>query len=204
MVRDARDGPDLAAWAEDRAKERRRSRLLAHLPEPEAGERPRAATPAFRAAPPVASRIPKVLGPSAKKFGFSNASLLTHWREVIGPRLATVVQPQKLIRRRSGGAVLVLRVSGAAAMEVQHRKPQLLARINGFLGGEALSDLQIVQGPLPPPPRTAIPARPLTEAERARLEEELAGMAPGPLRRALYRLGEELMRRTGETRIATD
>ena len=63
--------------------------------------------------------------------------------------------------RRDG--TLILRVRGSFAIELQHMAPQLLERINGYLGYGAVARLKFEQGrlPRPKPPALAEPA--LTE-----------------------------------------
>lgn len=51
-------------------------------------------------------------------------------------------------QRDHEGAVLVLRVDGARALDVQFQAPQLIERINAFFGYRAVTDLRILQAPL--------------------------------------------------------
>jgi hypothetical protein len=74
----------------------------------------------------------------------------------------------------------------------------ILARVNLFLGPEAVQKLRIVQGPLrrpdPPPPRRR-PA-PLDAALEARLAADLAETPDGKLKDALMKLGRGVLRRS--------
>jgi hypothetical protein len=97
-----------------------------------------------------------------------------------------------------------LKVDGPAAALIQHQAPELLARVNLYLGEGQVSRLRIVQGRVKPPPAAAAEsraaqarrrrARPLDAAEEAGLEQGLAKAAEGPLKQALLKLGREVLR----------
>lgn len=86
------------------------------------------------------------------KFGFADDHVLTRWREIVGPQMARQTSPERLSRPQkgsSGGSTLTVRVSGAAALELQHLAPQIIEKINGFYGRPMVARLKLVQGPLP-------------------------------------------------------
>jgi hypothetical protein len=103
------------------------------------------------------------------------------------------------VRGRNGGvSSLEIRVAGPAAAIIQHQAHEILARVNLFLGAEAVQKLRIVQGPLrpqadAPPPRRR--AAPLDAAKEAQLAQALADAPEGPLKQALLKLGRGVMRR---------
>lgn len=170
---------------------------------------PRRPKRAGRALPPVPAGVPRQRLPMApvgrqvaaltrkafSKFGFADDHVLTRWREIVGPELARLAVPERLSRpprpRKSGGAgaVLTVRVAAAAAVEIQHMAPEILARINGFYGRPVVDRLKLVQGPLPQgaPPRRGAAAAPQTQATGATAETPPAGGAD-PLAAALARL----------------
>jgi hypothetical protein len=45
--------------------------------------------------------------------------------------------------------LLILRVAGARALEVEHMRPRLIERINATFGYRAVSDIRVLQAPLP-------------------------------------------------------
>jgi hypothetical protein len=80
-------------------------------------------------------------------------------------------------------------------MELQYLGPQLVERINSFVGFKAVDRLRFVQGPLPlsaEPP--APPPRALTPAEKAKLAASVESLADPDLKAALLRLGEGIAR----------
>jgi hypothetical protein len=124
---------------------------------------------------------------------------MARWREVVGPDIARRTEPVKLVKGRNGGpSSLEIRVAGPSAAIVQHQAHEILARVNLFLGAEAVQKLRIVQGPLRGAPETTAPPRrrpaPLDAAEEARLAEDLAMAPDGPLKAALLALGRGVLR----------
>jgi hypothetical protein len=145
--------------------------------------------PGFRAAGLAASRIARPI--VARHGGGILARLKTDWPAIVGPELAASTWPEALAR----GGTLKLHVAPAKGLDVQHRAPALIERVNLFVGREAVTRLTLVQGPLPlrPPsePRTA--ARPLAAGEAAALDRQLDGVADPELRDALARLGRAMI-----------
>ncbi len=144
----------------------------------------------------VGRELPRIAGRALGKRGLGEAQLLAEWRAVVGEELAAETLPMKLSfpqgSRRNG--VLKLRVSSAAALSVQHREPQILERINGFLGYGAVARLALVQGPLPDRAHAGPRAqRPLTPAESAALAARVSQVSDSGLKSALERLGAAIL-----------
>jgi len=144
----------------------------------------------------IAAEIPGIAGAALGKRGFGEAQLVAQWPSIIGESLAQGVSPERLSfargERREG--TLHLRVAPGLALEVQHREPVLVERINAFFGYRAVARLALKQGPpafppAPPPPRP----RPLKAEERQSLDRRLAGIEDADLKAALQRLGEAVM-----------
>jgi hypothetical protein len=92
---------------------------------------------------------------------------------------------------------LKLRVAAAKGIEIQHRAPLVIERINLFFGRAVVERLALVQAPLPlssPPPPA--PARALARGEAAALDRQLDGIADPQLRAALDRLGRAVIATT--------
>ena len=140
----------------------------------------------------VARLLAGILDPAARRRGFAEASLLADWATIVGPSLARRCQPLRIDHapgRRSGGSLL-LRVGGAAALEIQHATPQILERINAYFGRRVVRQLRLLQMPLPvaaEPPRR--PVRRLDAAEEAALARDVHVIDSDPLRVALLALG---------------
>jgi hypothetical protein len=138
----------------------------------------------FRA---VGIAVSKLAAPVvAKRGGGILVRLKAEWAAIIGADWAAVTWPSALGR----DGVLKLRAASTAALELQHRAPLLIERINLFFGRSVITRLALVQGPLPldSPPSDAIVPK-LAAGEVAALGERLSGIADPELRAALDRLG---------------
>jgi len=158
--------------------------------------------PARRPPPPAGRALNRLIKDLDARFGQGPGALQARWREIVGQEIARRTEPVKLTRPRTGGpAALEIRVAGPAAALIQHQGPQIIARVNLFLGAGAVDKLRIVQGPLriaaksePLPVRRR--AAPLDAAQEAELAQGLAAAPDGPLKAALTELGRNVMRRS--------
>jgi hypothetical protein len=126
---------------------------------------------------------------------------------VVGEELASFTAPDRVVwpRRsedgeaaspqsawRTDGAILVLKVDGPRAIEVQHRAEQILERVNVYFGYRAIAQLRFLQAPVPKAKSHAPAPAP------ASAEEPLpaAGVADSGLAKALGRLGAGIRGKT--------
>jgi hypothetical protein len=144
--------------------------------------------------------LTRVLDPAARRRGLAEAKLLTEWPTIVGPGLAARCHPIRLNRTtdRPGG-ILLLHVAGAAALELQHSEPQILERINGFFGYDAVSRLRLIQAPLP---RRAVRRvqpviRSVSDAEEIAIAGAVREIHDPGLRAALQSFGRTLKGRPG-------
>ncbi len=147
---------------------------------------------------PLADLVGPLLGPALASQGFTGSDIVASWPEIVGERLAAASRPIKVEwpRRRGGPetigrpepATLVVRVTGAFALEIQHSAPLILERINAVYGWRCVGRLVLKQGPVAsrPTPRRAAAA---SEGDRRRVAAAVSGLDAEPLRRALERLG---------------
>lgn len=163
--------------------------------------------PAPRPLPSAGRSLARLVKSLDERFGQGEGGLKARWREIAGEALARRTEPVKLVKGRGGQpAVLEIRVDGPAATLIQHQAPEILERVNLFLGSGAVGKLRIVQGPVRPAAAEAsqsvakVAGRrrklpPLDAAAEARLQADLAATPDGPLKAALLKLGREVMRR---------
>ena len=131
------------------------------------------------------------------KHGFSSAALIEEWDSVIGPELAATCQPVKLAfppRQRDGGT-LHIRADSGTALELQHLEPQIIQRVNAFLGYAAVARLTYIQAPMTQrqmdarqsrkSPETSVAPPPIPAATA----KEIAAVDDPDLRASLERLG---------------
>jgi len=126
-------------------------------------------------------------------------TLIGVWGEIVGAELARQCRPEKLTgARNAGGGSLRLRCSGAAALELQHRAPEIVQRVNAFLGYTAVAKIALVQGPLPQArgqrPHLAVPVDPPTRRAMLQAADQVGSPE---LRAALKRLADAIARDPG-------
>lgn len=123
----------------------------------------------------------------ARRGGGILLRLKAEWAAIVGPDWAEVSWPATLGR----DGALKLRVAAGAALELQHRAPLIIERINLFFGRAVVTRLTLVQGPLPLASGAARPViPPLSESEARALDQRLSGISDPDLRAALAQLGK--------------
>jgi hypothetical protein len=140
---------------------------------------------------PIATEAMRLAAASLRNGGGTLARLKAAWPAVVGSEFAAATWPQKLGR----DGALKLRVAAGIALDVQHRAPLLIERINLFLGRAGVDRLVLVQGPLPLPaaaPRAAV-ASALPAGEEAALKDRLSAIVDPELHAALAGLGRLLL-----------
>ena len=155
--------------------------------------------PIRRPPPPAGRSLSKLVRELDAKFGQGPGALQSRWPEIVGADVARRTEPVKLTKGRNGGpSSLEIRVAGPAAAIIQHQAHEILARVNLFLGAEAVQKLRIVQGPLRTTPESAKPrprrTPPLDAAQEADLAKGLEAAPDGRLKAALLALGRGVMR----------
>lgn len=150
----------------------------------------------FRAIGVAASRLAAPV--VARRGGGILVRLKAEWAAIVGRDWAGISWPAAL--GRDGG--LRLRVAtAAAALELQHRAPLVLERVNVYFGHRVATRLALVQGPLPlAPARPGPPPRPLARSEIEAIEARLEGVSDPELRAALARLGRAVAAAAEPTR----
>lgn len=146
-------------------------------------------------------RINTVLPPWAKKAfrqkGFAEGTIIRHWREIAGESLANCAVPLRLAfgrGKKPEGATLHLLVDSGAALELQHRAPFLIEKLNLFYGYTVVARISIHQGALPRKKEGFKKApRALDEAGRELLDHLMRKIKNADLKGALSRLGEDVL-----------
>lgn len=178
-----------------------------HAPEPLPVTRPALAVRA-RA---VGGYVPKLTKKLFEKFGFSTADLITGWPHIVGPELAVACEPHRVKWPRAAGlhddsdetsfgrpgAMLVLRVDPARALEIEYQRRLIIDRVNAFFGYKALTEIKIIQSPLvgAGAARRLAPAPPAPPATVAPTSAEVFAVSDPGLQSALARLEASVRRR---------
>ncbi|MGL4323882.1 MAG: DUF721 domain-containing protein [Beijerinckiaceae bacterium] len=155
---------------------------------------------------PLAELVNGALGDALAKRGFAGSDIVLNWSEIVGEALGSRSEPIRVQwpARRPGfeinaqAAILHIRVESAFALELQHRAPTVIERVNGYFGWACIGKLRLEQGPvgrnrvkkrdiLPPSPEALI-----------RAGEAAAGVQDEALKAALVRLGAAVMDRAAQ------
>ena len=158
---------------------------------------------------PLADLVGAAIDPVLAKQGFGESGIILNWEEIVGFRIAWACEPIKLLWPPRGGmrgpdvppesAVLVLRVEGAFAIELQHLAPIVIERVNAHLGWRCIAKLALRQGPLLRDARkkrgAALPVNPVALALAQACAADIEHV---PLREALIRLGTRALGRSGQ------
>jgi hypothetical protein len=135
----------------------------------------------------IGGLIARVTRPGFRRRSPAASQIMTDWMDIMGPDLGARTVPQKL-----SAGTLTIACTGPAAMELQHFAPQLIARINGHLGGQdggksLVQRLRFVQ-------QTAPAKTPPVPAGHRATPKALPpiDLEPGPVRDALARLAQAL------------
>lgn len=146
----------------------------------------------------LAGLLPRVAGKAMRERGFAETAIIARWAEIVGADLARDVAPDRIrfARGKRSEGVLHVRVTGAAALELQHRIPAIVERVNTFFGYPAIARIRMVQAPTAArndrPPATHPPPPPLDTAAEAALAGAVKDVADDRLREALLRLGRAI------------
>ncbi len=149
------------------------------------------------------SFVPKLTAKAFQRYGFHSAEIMTAWDRVAGPELAQYTEPERIKwprvaagaepaadgHGRVQGAILVVRVDPARALEVEYQAAALVDRINRYFGYGAISGLRVVQSPA----RRAERATPVdAPALTASAPLELAAVTEPGLKSALSALWDSI------------
>lgn len=156
--------------------------------------------PVAQGAKAVGALAARVAAKVFENHGLSHAALLGDWAAIAGGELAQFTRPERLVwPRRTDtsahtskgpqGATLVLRVEGPRAIEIQHIAPQLIERLNTYLGYGAIVRIRIEQAPIAAHSTDRPNGGGFEEPSAAYLADDLSTIDDDDLRAALARLG---------------
>jgi hypothetical protein len=103
--------------------------------------------------------VPKLIRETCRRRGFINVDIVLRWSEIVGRKLAKYTWPmriqwprkQETILRPDGTEApsthktqLVVGVTPAKVLDVEYDKHDIMARVNGYLGYRAVTELKPV------------------------------------------------------------
>lgn len=141
----------------------------------------------------VSELMPDIGGAAFRRFGFMQNAVVARWAEIVGANYARYSLPEALsfpVGKRSGGTLKVC-VTGSFAPMLKHVEPQVIERVNAFLGYAAVARLALRHGDLPALARRrapTVPGAPLS----AETQSTLRDIADPDLRASLESLAQAL------------
>jgi hypothetical protein len=149
---------------------------------------------------PIADLVGRAIDPVCRRRGFASSELLTLWPELVGQEVAEGSRPEKLLwprRRGEAGegepATLLVAADGPTALIFIHAGPQLVERLNAFLGWRAIARIRVEQTFRPAPPPVRPKRRAIAPAEAAAVAARAGGIGDASLRAAVERLGRAVL-----------
>lgn len=136
--------------------------------------------------------LERILSPLVRKRGFATSEILTQWPTIVGQEFADISQPEQVKWDKGKETdefrpgTLVVRVSGASGLILQHQAALIIQKVNGYFGFPAVSRLQIVQKPF----CSADVQENVARIPGIVADEEVSDIEQEGLRKALKRLGE--------------
>jgi hypothetical protein len=137
-----------------------------------------------------------LLGPIFRKQGFARQEIVTRWEAIVGESLGQYTQPERISFPRNArqGGTLFVRVEGAFALELQHRSPEILERLNTYFGYGAVEKIVIHQGPLANKKnKRKDESLPLSDTEQAKLDDTVMATKDDRLKNALRNIGQHVL-----------
>ena len=144
-----------------------------------------------RGARSVAELLPAAGDKAFRKFGFATNAVVARWAEIVGEQYARYSTPEAIafpVGKKAGGTLKVV-VTGSFAPMLKHVEPQVVERVNRFLGYTAVARLALRHGDLPAVQRAA---RMVDQPLSAETEATLREVADPELRATLESLAHAL------------
>jgi hypothetical protein len=153
----------------------------------------------------VSDLLPEVGGAAFRRFGFVQSSIVSRWREIVGPRYASVSAPESIRfpHGKKSRGVLTLVVEGAHAPMMQHVVPTIIERVNMFFGYPAVERVSFRQGIVQTEKARPKAAPPSLKPIPAELGDSLREVADPELRACLESLARGLSSGEGAPVVTT-
>ena len=143
----------------------------------------------------ISAETERITSPIRKKRGLTEVAIISDWPKIIGNRLAQECLPLRISPGAgANNGTLYIQVSGVLALELQHMQTQVIERINGYFGYQAISRVILQQAPvINEKPKKKI-KKELTKEDTTALDLLLDGVTDNSLRKALRDLGQGILR----------
>jgi hypothetical protein len=138
----------------------------------------------------LGAALPALTRRALGRRGFAEGGLALDWAAIVGEEIAANTLPVKLAypRGERAGGTLHLKVASGYALVIAHCEPQLIERVNAYLGYGAVARLKMTQGHIARPARRAESDRDSEPAEPVPgIEDPELAAALGSFSKALRR-----------------
>ena len=140
--------------------------------------------------------VTKITDKAIRKRGFVEAAVVHKWASIVGGEIADWSSPNRIVFLRGSklDATLHVDVLSARALEIQHREPVLLERINVVFGYKAISKIAIRQvNALRQKEKVGPVTRSLTDGEKLWISHQIKNNTNSDLKKALEALGTAIL-----------
>jgi len=146
---------------------------------------------------PLSASVHQIAGQTIGRDWDIYATLLGHWKEIVGEELAEMTTPVRINFPRIKGnnrsdGTLVLRTPRGLALEIQHKIGQIQARLNAFMGHGAIARIVLEHDTSGKAHRVEEPEFQLPPQDAERIEKEVNGINDPELRTAAEALGQAI------------
>jgi hypothetical protein len=132
----------------------------------------------------LGAALPALTRRALGRRGFAEGGLALDWAAIVGEEIAANTLPLKLAypRGERSSGTLHLKVASGYALVIAHCEPQLIERVNAYLGYRAVAKLKLTQGhvarraPRSESARDPEPAEPVADIEDPELAAALGGL----------------------------
>ena len=148
----------------------------------------------------ISTAVPKVTDKTFKRKYIALGRIVTHWKEIMGEKMAEYAQPLKIHYRKpkkkgdKPTATLEIAASSAHASLLIMQKGLLLEKINHIFGEQWVSDIKFVHVPANKGIKIEKPKAPLTDDEKKSLSDMLEMVEDPAIRERLERMGASLIK----------
>ena len=143
--------------------------------------------------------MPKVADKVFKRKFVALGRLVTRWPDIVGDKMASQAQPQKIRYRKpkrqgeKGEAILEIATSSANASLLIMQKGMLLEKINYLFGDGWITDIKFVHAPANAPTKRKKQTKSLTEQEKNSLSQMLETIEDPEIKEKLMNMGQSLL-----------
>lgn len=148
---------------------------------------------------PLSEAIARVAGRSFERKYIALGRIVSHWRAIVGEKLADKAQPVRILyrkkeRQKTPEATLEIAASSAEATLLHYQKDLILERLNQIFGERWITAIRFVHNPVNKPGKAMKkPKEPLTEDEKKLLSDMLLAIPDDEMKERLENLGQAIL-----------